>query len=52
MKDDRLVPDGLVVRLISDRIGQPDAARGAILDGFPRTVAQPEGLMVRSAGTS
>lgn len=39
-----LVPDQLVVRLIAERIGRPDVARGFILDGFPRTVAQAEKL--------
>jgi adenylate kinase len=37
-----LVPDDVVVGIISDRIDQPDAAKGFILDGFPRTVPQAE----------
>jgi adenylate kinase len=39
-----LVPDDLVIGIISDRLDQPDAANGFILDGFPRTVPQAEAL--------
>jgi adenylate kinase len=37
-----LVPDDVVVGIIGDRIEEPDARKGFILDGFPRTVAQAE----------
>ena len=39
-----LVSDELVNRLVEERFAQPDAAAGALLDGFPRTFAQAEAL--------
>jgi adenylate kinase len=39
-----LVPDQLVVDMVMERLDQPDAFRGALLDGFPRTVSQAETL--------
>jgi adenylate kinase len=40
----QLVPDEVVVAIVADRIGQGDARRGFVLDGFPRTVPQAEEL--------
>lgn len=40
MQSGALVPDEMVNRMVEDRIEQPDAARGFILDGYPRTVSQ------------
>ena len=39
-----LVPDEVVIAIIEDRIAEPDARNGFILDGFPRTVGQAEAL--------
>jgi adenylate kinase len=44
MNAGQLVPDEVVVSIIADRIGEPDARNGFVLDGFPRTVPQAEAL--------
>jgi adenylate kinase len=44
MDKGELVPDALVVGIIADRLNDPDCAKGAVFDGFPRTVAQAEAL--------
>ena len=43
-----LVPDHLVIELVKERVKQPDCAKGFIIDGFPRNIAQAEAL--RAAG--
>ncbi|MCI4373252.1 MAG: nucleoside monophosphate kinase, partial [Thermoplasmata archaeon] len=40
----RLVPDSLVLEILEERVGRNDAARGFLLDGFPRNLAQAEAL--------
>jgi adenylate kinase len=44
MKNGELVPDPMVIEMVHNRIQQPDAAKGFILDGFPRTVTQADSL--------
>lgn len=48
----QLVSDEIVIGIVADRIEEPDARRGFILDGFPRTAAQAEALdrMLKSKG--
>jgi adenylate kinase len=44
MNEGKLVPDRIMLELIKDRISQDDCKNGFILDGFPRTLEQAEGL--------
>lgn len=52
MKQGKLVPDEVVIGLVRERLQQPDAKTGFILDGFPRTVPQAEALdeLLKSLG--
>lgn len=47
-----LVPDDVVIGIIADRIRQPDAVNGFVLDGFPRTIPQAEALDALLASTN
>lgn len=44
MDQGQLVPDELTVKILLDRVAQPDCANGYVLDGFPRTIPQAEVL--------
>ncbi len=44
MDEGALVPDEVIVGLIGERLAEPDAKRGFILDGFPRTIGQAQAL--------
>lgn len=44
MDKGELVPDQVTIAMVENRLSQPDCARGAILDGFPRTPAQADAL--------
>jgi len=44
MKAGKLVPDEVIIGIISDRVGEEDCKNGYILDGVPRTIAQAEAI--------
>ncbi len=52
MEAGKLVPDEVVIAIVSERIDQPDCANGFILDGFPRTLIQADATeaMLRAKG--
>ena len=50
MEAGQLVPDAVTIRMLEDRLRLPDALRGAILDGFPRTAVQAAELDAFLAG--
>ena len=54
MDQGKLVPDDVVIGIVEQRLASEDAARGVILDGFPRTVAQARALddMLRRRGAA
>ncbi len=44
MDGGKLVPDGVIIGVVQERLAEPDCLKGFILDGFPRTVVQGEAL--------
>jgi adenylate kinase len=52
MEKGQLVPDSLILDMLFERVAQKDCAKGYILDGVPRTIAQAEALQKRLQGKS
>ena len=50
LEEGKLVPDSLVIEMLQERLLSSDCVNGAILDGFPRTIAQAESLEKISDG--
>ena len=50
LRNGQLVTDELVIQMVEDRISQPDAEEGFVLDGFPRTLPQAENMLGVLAG--
>jgi adenylate kinase len=50
MEKGNLVPDDVLVGLVRERIQAPDCSRGFVLDGFPRTIGQAQGLEAMTSG--
>ncbi|KGQ69763.1 adenylate kinase [Chelonobacter oris] len=50
MDEGKLVPDELIIALVKERVAQPDAANGFLLDGFPRTLPQADALKEAEIG--
>ena len=46
MDKGELVPDGVIIDMVKNRVAQPDCSGGYILDGFPRTTAQAEAMQI------
>ncbi len=44
INDGKLVPDDVMIKIVKERLSEPDCENGFILDGFPRTTAQAEAL--------
>ena len=51
MDEGHLVPDEVIIGIIKERLAEPDCAKGFILDGVPRTIAQAEALEAAGIGS-